>query len=73
MEKIALGIDIGGTKLAVALVDSYGKVIDMITVHDHIKKDEDGVVAYTYELANKLLINNKLSMDDIYGVGACFP
>jgi glucokinase len=73
MKKLSLGIDIGGTKLAVALVDEFGKVKNIKTVHDHIGRSDDDLIDYINELSNKILTEEKLSINDISGLGLCFP
>ncbi len=73
MNKIGLGIDLGGTKLAVAIIKEDGEIIDKIVVHDHIGLSEGKVVRYIYDLSVNLLAENKLRINDICGAGVCFP
>ena len=71
--KISIGIDVGGTKLAIALVDEFGKLLAKKTVYDHIDKKEDDFIKHIYLLADDLLRENSLKITDIDSVGLCFP
>ncbi len=72
-KKISLGVDVGGTKLAVALMDETGKLLAKNIVYDHIDKNEDDLVKHIYLLANDLLKENKIQIKDLSGIGVCFP
>jgi len=71
--KLSLGIDIGGTKLAVALVDEFGKIKNIKIVHDHIGRSDSNLIDYISELTNSLLSEEKLTIKEISGIGLCFP
>ena len=71
--KVFLGIDVGGTKLAVGLVDESGKLLAKNIVYDHIDKNEEDLIRHIYLLADDLLRENSLTITDIDGVGLCFP
>lgn len=73
MERYLLGIDLGGTKLAIGLVTSEGKLIDEVITHQHVNKDCDGIVEDMENFAHVLLKKNGLSFSDIFGAGIVFP
>jgi glucokinase len=69
MEKLLCGVDLGGTKLKVGIVDQEGHVLDDITVYDHINKSEELIVEQIALLVKKLLKRNHLEESDLLGVG----
>jgi glucokinase len=69
MEKILCGIDIGGTKLSVALVTTSGKIIDKCIDCDHVNKTECGLTDQVTANINKLLVKNGLQESDLLGIG----
>lgn len=71
MKNILCGVDIGGTKLSVALVNCDGKLIDKIVVLDHIEKGRD-MVQYIVELIQILLHNQNINKENLEGIGMCF-
>ncbi|MCP4176989.1 MAG: ROK family protein [bacterium] len=73
MGNISLGIDIGGTKLALALISENGKVVNSFIVYDHIHMSEIEVVEYCYNLAGKLCKDIDLSLGEIQAIGVGFP
>ncbi len=73
MKKVLCGVDIGGTKLAVALVNNKGKIIDKVIVFDHIHQNEGQMLVYIKTLITKLCQNNNFKVNNLVGVGICFP
>ena len=71
--RISLGIDVGGTKLAVAIVDESGKLLAKNIVYDHVDKNEEDFIKHIYLLAEDLLRENSLTIADIDSIGLCFP
>jgi glucokinase len=69
MKKILCGVDIGGTKLSVALVDQTGKMLDVSTEFDHAEKSEQGLTDQLSASIKKLLLKNKLEESDLLGIG----
>ena len=72
-EKFLCGVDFGGTKLAIGLVDKRGKLIDKVVVFDHTSKDENDVIYEIASLIKDLLIKNNLRENDLKGIGVGFP
>lgn len=73
MEKLLCGVDLGGTKLSVGLVNPDGLVHDKITVYNHTGKDEIEVVEQITMLIMQLLSANGLKESDLTGIGVGFP
>jgi glucokinase len=69
MKKILCGVDIGGTKLSVALVDLSGKIIDVSTDFDHTQKSEQGLTDQVSSNIKNLLLKNSLQESDLLGIG----
>jgi len=72
-EKYTIGIDAGGTKVAYGLFDSNGKIIDR---HQHTTDaDTDGPVFSDILIKeiNYLMEKNKLTFDQLSGVGVGMP
>lgn len=69
MNKLMCGVDLGGTKLKVGIVDPKGHVIDMVTVYDHVNKSEELVVEQIALLIKKLLKQNHLEESELMGIG----
>ena len=73
MEKLLCGVDIGGTKLSVGLVNINGGIHDKITVYDHTGKNEVKVVEQITSLVRQLISRNELNETDLRGIGIGFP
>jgi glucokinase len=73
MEKLLCGVDLGGTKLSVGLVNPDGTVYDKITVYDHVGKKEEAVVEQITRLIWQLITSNNLKEEDLAGIGMGFP
>lgn len=73
MRNIACGVDIGGTKLAVGLVDSGGMLIDKTVVYVHGTKEEKAVILEIRDLVKGLLNKNKIKENRLSGIGVGFP
>ncbi|MCU0407468.1 MAG: hypothetical protein MUD02_00820, partial [Bacteroidales bacterium] len=69
MEKILCGVDIGGTKLSVALVSTDGRVIDKCIDCDHVSKTECGMTEQVRGNILRLLSKNGYSESDLLGIG----
>jgi glucokinase len=73
MEKFLCGVDIGGTKLSVGLLHPDGRILDKITVYDHVNKSENMVADQITMLIRQLISANKISESDLRGIGIGFP
>ncbi len=69
MKKLLCGVDLGGTKLAVGLVNHEGHLLDKIVTYDHTKKKEEGVLKIVADQIKTLLKNNHLNESVLEGIG----
>ena len=69
MEKILCGVDIGGTKCSIALVDTTGKIIDKILTCAHADVDEQELVNLVTGHIKEIFQRNDLHESDIQGIG----
>jgi len=69
MEKLLCGVDIGGTKCSVALVDNTGQIMDKINTCAHVDTNEEGMIKMVAELIVNLLDRNNLEKSDLKGIG----
>jgi len=68
-----IGIDLGGTKLAVGVVDSKGKIQGESVTYDHKNLDEAGVLGCIHRNVDEALFHAGLARTDIKGAGVLFP
>ena len=73
MEKLLCGVDLGGTKLSVGLVQPDGTIYDKLVVYDHKDKDEIMIVDQITRLIKELISRNGLIESDLIGIGMGFP
>ncbi|CQR24962.1 glucokinase [Streptococcus varani] len=71
-KKFAIGIDIGGTKVAVGLVTPEGQVADTVKVPSDVS-DAESLFACVVEAVETILKNNHLSIKQIIGIGVGLP
>lgn len=69
MEKVLCGVDLGGTKCSLALIDSRGKILDKIYTCDHVDKGDEGRVLMVVEHIKDLISRNGLKESDLPGIG----
>ena len=72
MENILCGVDLGGTKLSIGLVNQDGSIIDKLIIYDHQLKDEDIVIEQVALSIKRLLLNNYLTEAALLGIGIGF-
>lgn len=68
-----IGIDIGGTKAAVALIDENGNILAQKTISTVGITDSDPVARDTAEAAKTLLEQQGMTLDDVRFVGIGVP
>ncbi len=68
-EEFVCAVDIGGTKLSLALVQSDGTQVDSTTVYDHVSKTPDQFVEYVAQMTEKLLQTNGIQKDRLVALG----
>lgn len=69
MNEILCGVDLGGTKLSVGLLDQDGHLLDKIAVHDHAGKTEDEIIRQIAQIVQFITLRNKLRETDLTGIG----
>lgn len=69
MDKLLCGVDIGGTKCSVILIDLNGKVRDKINTCAHVDSNEEGLVKMVAENIKEIIKRNGLQESDLLGIG----
>ena len=69
MPEVLCGIDIGGTKCSIALIDESGKILDKIYTCAHVEEGEEGMVDMIAGEVKKLLKRNQVSQSDLPAIG----
>jgi glucokinase len=72
MAELLCGVDLGGTKLSVGLVNKAGQVQDRLVAHDHTSKGEGRLVLQIRDMIHALLERRGLAEGDLAGVGVAF-
>jgi len=70
---IAVGVDIGGTKIVAGVVDRTGRVLGRFTTRAHSEQPPDAVISVVNEAFQKVLESAGIRADDVAGVGVGFP
>ena len=68
-----IGVDLGGTNIAVGLCDEGLKIIDKESVPTYADRDGELIVKDMAELVKKIIARNSLSLSDIEYVGIASP
>lgn len=71
-KKCAIGIDIGGTKIAVGLVTPDGQILDTLKVSSDVS-DAESLFTCILGAVNSILRSNKLLIEQIIGIGVGLP
>jgi len=69
IESVHSGVDLGGTKIAVGLVTSSGKIIDKTVLRDHRGKPEDETVAAIAGALQALFSAHAAEAGSVTGIG----
>lgn len=69
----AIGVDLGGTKINVLLVNEKGEVISRDKQPTESEKGRDYVIQKIKSMINKVLVDANLKINDIEGIGVGFP
>lgn len=68
--EVALGLDVGGTKLAGVLLARDGQIIDKKAAHTHAEQGSEAVLRRLCELADRLL---QMAPGPVRGIGLATP
>ena len=71
--KLNIGIDIGGTKVNIGIVDSEGKIMKNIIMSSDTKKEPELFIKTIVDKMKALLINECIELEDIHFIGAGVP
>ena len=69
MPGVLCGVDIGGTKCSVALIDEEGKILDKIYTCAHVEVNEDDMVSMVAGHVKDILHRNQLKQSDLPAIG----
>ncbi len=72
MKGLLCGVDLGGTKLSVGLVETAGRVVDRTVAFDHNRKTEAELVLQIRDMVQGLLERREIAQADLLGVGVGF-
>lgn len=71
--RLRIGVDLGGTKLAVGVVDPEGRLLGESVSRDHRGLGEDQVLACIGRNVDRALASAGASRSDVKGAGVLFP
>jgi glucokinase len=69
MPEVLCGVDIGGTKCSIALVDEEGLIVDKIYTCAHVEENEEGMVNMVADHVKEILKRNQLEQSDLPAIG----
>jgi glucokinase len=72
MSNFAVGLDIGGTKIAAGVIDSSARILTRYVSKTHAGHPPDEVIAATLEAFHAVLAQAGLQPDDVAGLGVGF-
>jgi glucokinase len=73
VNRYAVGIDVGGTKIAAGIVDSAGTILACRQTRAHSEREPAVVIAAIEEAFRSLLECDQVTLHDLEGVGVGFP
>lgn len=71
--KFIIGVDLGGTNLKVALLNTKYKVLAKQTLSTQRFKNKENLISALQQSINKVIETNKLKKSDILGIGLGLP
>lgn len=71
--EVRIGIDLGGTNIAVGLVDKHGKIIDKISAPTKSERGIEAICNDIEKMCGEILAENNLSAADIVSAGIGCP
>ena len=69
MPGVLCGVDIGGTKCSIALIDEEGIILDKIYTCAHVEENEEGMVSMVAAHVKEILGRNRLKQSDLPAIG----
>ncbi len=68
-QQILCGVDIGGTKVAIGLINEHGFLLDKIQTCAHVDRKEEEVIAMVAGKVKEILHRNRLQEKDLPAIG----
>lgn len=68
MKQYAIGIDVGGTKIAAGLVDRQGKILKRLVTHAHTEKHPPAVIACILDAYSALVRDSGVTEEELAGL-----
>ncbi len=72
MDDIFCGVDIGGTKYSIVLVNEKGEILNRFSGHDHVGLKEEELVGVVAENVRAMLRKSRVQESDLPGIGIGF-
>lgn len=72
-KKLAIGVDLGGTKTDIAMVDCHGKIVENIKKPTEAQKGKDFVINNIIQGIHLLLKKSDINIKDLSGIGIGIP
>lgn len=72
-ENVRVGIDLGGTNIAVGLVDKFGRLFEKATIPTQRERGIDAICDDMTALCLMLLKKNNLEIEDVFSIGIGCP
>jgi glucokinase len=73
MKPYAIGIDVGGTKIAAGLVDRAGQIVHRYTTSAHSEQEPEFVIAAIEQAYRAVMAGSSIDPEQIKAVGLGFP
>jgi len=72
-KKLAIGVDLGGTKIGIALVNRKGDIRDYIKKPTNAHQGKDAVISRIKETIHQLIKQSGVNIENISGIGIGVP
>ncbi len=72
-KKYAIGVDLGGTKIGIAVVRKNGDIKEYIKTATNAQQGKDAVINEIKQNIHQIIRQSELSIDDILGIGIGVP
>src|SRR5699024_2429539 len=69
----SMGVDIGGTKIAIAIVSEYGNIIEKNIIQTDHSKTPEQMISIIYDEIKKVVSESGVQLEEIKGVGVGAP
>jgi glucokinase len=73
MTRFAIGVDLGGTNLRIAAVDTSGKMLEKITLGTEVTRGRDKVISDMCRTIQELSLKHRSSVGELTGIGIGVP